>query len=124
MRGRIFLVAAGLGGAISVATDAIARHLLAGDAYRFELAATSARYGLIHAAALLGVAVLWERNDGGFCLGLSAWLFVAGLVLFCGSLDLLAFAASARVAVITPWGGTALIAGWVALLMAALVPRR
>jgi uncharacterized membrane protein YgdD (TMEM256/DUF423 family) len=124
MRGRIFLAAAGLSGAISVATDAIARHLLAGDAHRFELAATSARYGLVHAAALVGVAVLSQRDDSGFCLRLSGWLFVAGLVVFCGSLDLTALGVPSGVAALAPWGGTALIAGWAALLVAALMPRR
>jgi uncharacterized membrane protein YgdD (TMEM256/DUF423 family) len=124
MRGRIFLVAAGLSGAVSVATDAVARHLLASDAHRFELAAISARYGLVHAAALIGVALLWQRDDGGFCLGLSGGLFVAGLALFCGSLDLVAFGAAPGLVALTPWGGTAFIAGWVALLVAAVVPRR
>ena len=123
MRGRIFLAAAGLSGAISVATDAIARHMLAGDFYRFELATTSARYGLVHAAVLVGVAVLWRRDEGGFWLGLSGWLFVVALMLFCGSLDVMAFGARAGAAAVTPWGGGAFIAGWVALLVAALVSR-
>jgi uncharacterized membrane protein YgdD (TMEM256/DUF423 family) len=124
MRGRIFLVAAGLAGAISVATDAIGRHLLTSDAYRFDLATISARYGLIHAAALVGVVVLWQRDDAGFWLGLGGCLFLAGLALFCGSLDLVAFGAPAGLAALTPWGGTAFIAGWGALLVAAVVPRR
>lgn len=124
MTGRAFLVIAGLSGAISVGTDAAARHLLAGDAYRFELAATSARYGLIHAAALVGVAVLCDRDGAGFWLGASGWLFVAGLALFCGSLDLIAAGAPPGLAALAPWGGTAFIAAWVALLVAALATRR
>lgn len=119
MRGRIFLVTAALAGAISVATEAAARHHLAGDAHRLELATIAARYGLIHAVALIGVTLLWQR-DGGFCLALAGWLFLAGLALFCGSLDLIAFGAPAGLAAFTPVGGTAFIAGWVALLVAAL----
>lgn len=124
MTKRAFLVIAGLSGAISVSTDAAARHLLAGDAHRLQLAATSARYGLVHAAALVGVAALCDRNGPGFWLGASGWLFIAGLALFCGSLDLIAAGAPAGLAALAPWGGTAFIAAWTALLIAALAPRR
>ena len=119
---RCFLAAAGIAGAISVAADAAARHLLAGDAARLELATIAARYGLIHAAALLGVAILAGR--GGFWPRAAGWLFIAGLILFCLSLDLVALGASSRLTALTPWGGSAFILGWLALLIAALRPRR
>ncbi len=123
MAARIFLIAAGSSGAASVAADAVARHLLAGDAYRLDLASISARYGLLHAAALVGVTALAAREGGDFWLSLAGWLFVAGLLLFSGSLDLVAFGAPARLAMAAPWGGTAFIAGWLALLVAALRSR-
>ena len=124
MRARIFLAIAGASGALSVAVDAAARHLLAGDAQRLELATTAARYGLVHAAALIGVALLSQRQDAGLWLGLAGWLLVAGLVLFCGSLALMAAGAPPFVALLTPWGGGAFIAGWLALVAAAVTPRR
>ncbi len=124
MAGRAFLAIAGLSGALSVGADAAARHLLAGDSTLFEFAAISARYGLIHAAALVGVTALLHRNGGGFWLAVGGWLFAAGLVLFCGSLDLVAAGAPAALTGLTPWGGTAFILGWAALLVAALAPRR
>ncbi len=123
MSERVFLAIAGLSGALSVAADAVARHLLAGDPARFELAATGARYGLIHAAALLAVAVLIGRARGGFWIHAGGWLIVAGLVLFCGSLDLVAAGAPKGLTVLAPWGGTSFILGWVALFIAALRPR-
>lgn len=123
MSSRIFLAVAGLAGAISVAADAAATHLLAGDPYRLGLAATAARYGLIHAAALLALGLLIERG-GGFWLALAAWCFVAGLALFCGSLDFLAAGAPHGLAMAAPWGGTAFILGWLAILVAALRPRK
>ena len=124
MRGRIFLAIAGLFGALSVGLDAATRHLLEGDAQRLEFARIAARYGLIHAAALIGVALLAQRQDAGLWLGLAGWLLVAGLVLFCGSLALLAGGAPPLVAMLTPWGGVAFIAGWLALFVAAVAPRR
>ncbi|HVA13866.1 MAG TPA: DUF423 domain-containing protein [Stellaceae bacterium] len=116
---RFFLAMAGLSGALAVAVDAAATHLLAGDLYRLDLAATSARYGMIHAAALLALALLAERADG-FWLAAAGWCFVAGIALFCGSLDLLAAGAPHGFAAAAPWGGTAFIVGWLAVAVAAL----
>jgi uncharacterized membrane protein YgdD (TMEM256/DUF423 family) len=124
MAARVFLAIAGLSGAVAVGLEAAARHLFAADAYRLDLAMTSARYGLIHAVALLGVGALLSRDGKPRCLAIAGWLFVAGLVLFCGSLDLIVAGASHSFVIVTPWGGTAFIAGWVALLVAALLPRR
>ena len=123
MPSRIFLAIAGASGAIAVGVDAAATHLLAGDPVRLGFATTAARYGLIHAAALLALALLIERS-GGFWLKLAGWCVVAGLILFCGSLDLLAAGAPSGVAIAVPWGGTAFILGWLAVLVAALRPRR
>jgi uncharacterized membrane protein YgdD (TMEM256/DUF423 family) len=119
---RIFLAIAGVAGAVSVAVDAAATHLLTGDAYRLGLAATASRYGMIHAVALLAIAFLIER--GGCWLCAAGWCFVVGLVLFCGSLDLLAAGAPHLIAHAAPWGGTAFILGWLAVLVAALRPKK
>jgi uncharacterized membrane protein YgdD (TMEM256/DUF423 family) len=119
---RIFLAVAGAVGAVSVAVDAAATHLLAGDTYRIDLAGTASRYGLIHAAALLALAFLIER--GGRWFRAAGWCFILGLILFCGSLDLIAAGAPPIVARAAPWGGTAFILGWLAVLVAALRPKR
>ncbi|HEY3920457.1 MAG TPA: DUF423 domain-containing protein [Stellaceae bacterium] len=123
MPSRVFLAVAGASGAVSVGIDAAATHLLAGDAERLAFAATAARYGVIHAAALLALALLIERANN-FWLKAAGWCFVAGLAMFCGSLDLLAAGAPHGVAAAAPWGGTAFILGWLAVLVAALRPRR
>jgi uncharacterized membrane protein YgdD (TMEM256/DUF423 family) len=122
--GRFFLAAAGVAGAISVAADAVARHVLAADAHRLELATIAARYGLIHAVALTAVVILLQRTGGGaFWVVATGWLFVGGLVLFCGSLDLIALGATPRLSALAPWGGTAFILGWVFLVVAAIRSR-
>lgn len=124
MAGRTFLAIAGLSGALSVGADAAAQHLLAGDPSRLEFATIAARYGLIHAAALVGVTALLRHNGGGFWLAVGGWLFVAGLLLFCGSLDVVAAGGPGALTRLTPWGGTAFILGWAVLFVAAVVPRR
>jgi uncharacterized membrane protein YgdD (TMEM256/DUF423 family) len=125
---RFWLAIAGLSGALAVAADAAARHLLAGDAYRLEVAATAARYGLLHAVALAAHLERAGADRGGgaarLFLTLAGWCFVAGVLFFCGSLYALAVGAPPQVARATPVGGTLFIAGWAALLLAALSPRR
>ena len=98
---RIWLAVAGVSGTAAVAADAAARHLAAGDTYRLHLAATGARYGLIHAAALLGAAVLAAQERQGLprrWLGLCGWCLAGGLLLFPGGLYLLAMGAPATLA--------------------------
>ena len=120
---RVFLAAAGLGGALAVAGDAAAQHLLANDIYRLGLATTAARYGLIHAVALIGLVAISRDGKGSFWFGAAGWCFVAGLVLFCGSLGLIAAGVPHALAATAPWGGTAFILGWISVLIAAFRPR-
>jgi len=77
---------------------------------------------LIHAAALLALGFLIERGSGW--LRAAGWCFILGLILFCGSLDLLAAGAPEIVARAAPLGGTAFILGWMMVLLAALRPKR
>jgi uncharacterized membrane protein YgdD (TMEM256/DUF423 family) len=126
---RAWLALSGLSGAVAVAADAAARHVLADDAARAALVGIAARYALIHAAALLALAalaVLW-RGDAGrprrHAFGVAGWCFALGLVLFPGSLYLLAAGAPPAVARVTPWGGGLFIVGWAALIVAAAIPR-
>jgi uncharacterized membrane protein YgdD (TMEM256/DUF423 family) len=123
MHWRIWIAIAAASGLAAVSGDAAARHLFAGDAYRIDLVSTASRYGLLHAGALIGVAALAPRL-GGMWIPIAGWCFTAGMILFCGSLYLLAFAASALAARATPVGGLLLIAGWAALLLAALAPKK
>jgi uncharacterized membrane protein YgdD (TMEM256/DUF423 family) len=126
MKARLWLALAGLSGAAGVAAEAAARHLLAGDPRRLELAATGGRYGLVHAAALLAVAALAGGARPGAArrwLAVSGWCFAAALLLFPGSLYLLAAGAPPGLAWLTPIGGTLFIAGWLALAAAALQKR-
>jgi uncharacterized membrane protein YgdD (TMEM256/DUF423 family) len=60
---------------------------------------------------------------GSNWLRAAGWCFIIGLILFCGSLDLLAAGAPAIVARAAPMGGTAFILGWLMVLLAALRPQ-
>ena len=114
---RIWYAVAGLGGFLSVAAGAAAAHL-ASDPQAAEFLRTAAAYGLVHAAALLALA-----TRGGpplLALAVAGWAFTAGIVLFSGSLAALALSGVGWFALVTPFGGVALMLGWLALALAAL----
>jgi uncharacterized membrane protein YgdD (TMEM256/DUF423 family) len=120
---RTFLVLGALSGAISVAAGAFGAHGLKARLPADLLAVfeTAARYQMFHALAL--VAAAWAAGRGGGGAGAAAWagwLFVAGTVLFSGSLYVLALTGVRALGAVTPFGGVAFIAGWIALAIAAL----
>ena len=113
------LFLAGINGAIAVVTGALAAHsgsLSAGPAATIRLGGT---YHLAHALAL-GLAALAARGAARPRAEASAWLFLAGIILFCGGLYLLALTNMHLFAYLVPFGGIAFIAGWIMLALAAL----
>jgi uncharacterized membrane protein YgdD (TMEM256/DUF423 family) len=87
-----------------------AHHLhLAGD--MLEAFETGVRYQLIHAVALVVIALAFERGGGGL-LAVSGWLFVAGQVLFPFGLYVFAVTENHAWALLTPVGGVCYLAGW------------
>ena len=110
----IWILAAAINGLVAVAAGAAASHLFADDARRLALMDTGARYAMYHALALLTLAALagaGKRATDRF-LAIAAWLFIAGTVLFSGSLYLLAFTGVRALARLTPFGGAAFLLGW------------
>ena len=81
----------------------------------FEVAV---RYQMYHALALLGVGGVAGRPPGG-AVAVAGWLFVAGTILFSGSLYALSLTGHRWLGAITPLGGVAFLAGWAALAWAA-----
>ncbi len=116
MRWGLWLALAGLNGGISVAAGAFAAHGLQamGDAYAVELMEKVARYQLVGAVGLLVVAWLRERGLSGRAADVAGWLFLSGIVLFCGALSGIALA-GLPMGMVAPFGGTALILGWFTL---------
>jgi len=111
---------AAVNGFLAVAGGAFAAHGLksALDADMLAIFETAARYQMYHALALLAVAWLAAARPGG-AIGWSGRLFLAGIVLFSGSLYAHALTGARVLALITPIGGAALLAGWVCLFAAA-----
>src|SRR5882724_4562155 len=112
----IWIAVAAVDGLLAVAAGAAASHLFADDPRRLAWMSTGAQYALYHAAALLALAALADRAKGSAAfLAAAASLFIAGMVLFSGSLYLLALTGLPGWAWATPWGGTAFMLGWASL---------
>jgi len=103
---------AGLSGFLAVAFGAFAAHG-AKDARAAELLHTGSLYQMTHALAVFGWLVL---HKAGAKTGLATpALFLAGTVLFSGSLYTMAFGAPRILGMITPLGGLCFLAGWLML---------
>ncbi|HLK12676.1 MAG TPA: DUF423 domain-containing protein [Candidatus Binatia bacterium] len=104
--------------ALAVAAGAFAAHGLRARLAPDLLAVfeTGARYQMYHALALLAVAWAVGRWPGAAVAG---WLFVAGVVLFSGSLYVLALSGVRWLGAVTPLGGLAFLAGWLVLAWVA-----
>lgn len=121
---RTFATLGALSGFIAVAAGAFGAHGLKSRLAPDMLAVfeTGARYQLYHALALLAVAWAHGRWPAGAGAATwSGWLFVAGTLLFSGSLYALALTGARWMGAITPVGGLAFLLGW--LLLAWAVSR-
>ena len=113
---RLCLVAAGLLGASGVAAAAAASHT--GDSRIFGAVATIA---LPHAAALVAFSLVPRP---GMLMRAGAILIAAGSVLFCLDLAARHYLGSALFPMSAPFGGTAIIAGWLVIAAAGIAVRR
>lgn len=108
--------------ALAVALGAFGAHALkarlAPEA--LDIWRTGVTYHAWHALALVAVGLLMLHAPGSGALRVAGWLFAAGIVLFGGSLYALALGAPRAFGAVTPFGGLAFIAGWVAFAIGAL----
>ena len=104
---------------VAVAAGAFGAHYLKARLTPEHLAAfeTAARYQMYHAIALFVCASLTER--GWRLAPRAGWLFIAGTILFSGSLYLVALTGISTFGIITPFGGMAFLAGWLSLVICA-----
>ena len=119
---RTFLLIGSLLGFLGVALGAFGAHGLKTRISPEMLAVfeTGVRYQMYHVSALLIVAVAMGNFGGARLLAIAGWLFVTGIVLFCGSLYALAFTGVGALGAITPVGGALFLGGWACLAIFAL----
>ena len=117
---KLFVLLGAASGFVAVAAGAFGAHALKSRVSTDMLSVfeVGARYQMYHALALFAVAWVAARWPGPAALA-AGWLFVAGTVLFSGSLYLLALTGVRWLGAITPLGGAAFLAGWLCLGWAA-----
>jgi uncharacterized membrane protein YgdD (TMEM256/DUF423 family) len=116
MMSRLFVVLGAVSSFIAVAAGAFGAHALRARLPADLLAVfeTAARYQMYHALGVLAVA--WAVTQWPTTLvRLAAWLFLAGTVLFSGSLYALALTGARWWGAVTPLGGLLFLGGWLSL---------
>src|SRR6266487_4249679 len=117
---KTFLITAACLGALTVASGAFGAHSLRDKVSEYVLSIfeTAVKYQFYHVFALLAVGILFQSHNNAWMLW-SGRLFIAGIILFCGSLYALTyFLANGNenmkwLGSITPFGGLCFVAGWI-----------
>jgi len=111
---RTFLLIGAVLGFVGVALGAFGAHGLRGRLSPEMLAVfdTGVRYQMYHVFAVLVVAAAIGHIGNARLLAVAGWLFVAGIVLFSGSLYALALTGIGLLGAITPIGGLFFLIGW------------
>lgn len=118
---RIFMTLASLLGGLAVALGAFGAHALRDRLDERMLAnfETGVRYHFYHALALVAVVVVIKLWPTSTLATYAGWLFLVGILIFSGSLYLMALTGARWLGAITPIGGVAFIAGWLCLALVA-----
>jgi uncharacterized membrane protein YgdD (TMEM256/DUF423 family) len=116
---KIAFLFAAFAGALGVVLGAFGAHALRGsiEPRLIETFQTAVQYQLIHALALLLVSLTMGWLGQSLSLEISAYAFMAGIILFSGSLYGLVLTEMKWLGPVTPLGGLCLIVGWLALLI-------
>jgi uncharacterized membrane protein YgdD (TMEM256/DUF423 family) len=117
---KVFIFIGALAGGLGVAIGAFGAHGLRGRLSPDMLAVfeTGVRYHMYHALAILLTGLLMARLEGRAIM-IAGWAFSTGILLLSGSLYALALTGVTTLGAITPLGGVAFLAGWLALMIAA-----
>ena len=121
MTARLALTLAGALLALAVALGAFGAHALKARLSPEMSAAwqTAVQYHAWHALGLAGAGLFLLQRPSAAGIALAGWLFVAGVVLFSGSLYAMALTGVRTLGAVTPLGGAAFVAGWIVFAWAA-----
>jgi uncharacterized membrane protein YgdD (TMEM256/DUF423 family) len=110
----------------AVAAGAFGAHALGSGVppARLEAWQAGVRYAAWHGLALIATGILMRADPGSRALRAASALFAVGIVLFSGSLFALVLADARALGFVTPLGGVAFLAGWIAFLAGVSRPSR
>ena len=112
-------------GLLSVLAGALGVHALRDtlDPGALNTFQTATRFQMYHALALVLTGLLVDRWPSRR-LVTAGWLFTAGVVVFCGSLHILALTGIGIFGAVAPVGGASLMGGWGLLILSAFTSRK
>lgn len=123
MNGKAIIMAAGLSGALAVGLGAFGAHGLEEiltKTGRLDTFETAVNYHFYHTLGLLLIGILALVRPNWKSLKFVVWSFVAGIILFSGSLYILSLSGVTWWGAVTPLGGVGFIMGWLGLFYVAL----
>ena len=122
---RTLLLIGAIFGFLGVAFGAFGAHALRSRLSPEMLAVfeTGVRYQMYHTFAVLIVAAAIGHIGNARLLVIAGWIFVAGIVLFSGSLYTLALTGVGTLGAITPIGGLLFLIGWLCLALSRSLSR-
>lgn len=117
---QIWIVLGSVFAFLSVAFGAFGAHGLEGklEPRMLTIWETAARYQMYHSLALIGLGI-WATQNTASSTSVSGYSFVAGILLFSGSLYALALTGVKVLGAITPLGGMAFMIAWIAFAVTA-----
>jgi uncharacterized membrane protein YgdD (TMEM256/DUF423 family) len=117
---KTFLLLGAVAAFLAVTLGAFGAHGLRGrlSPEMMNVFQTGVQYHMAHALALILVSATMGRM-GGWLVQAAGWSFLAGIVLFSGSLYALSISGVTILGAITPIGGLAFLIGWACLAFAA-----
>lgn len=119
---KLFIILGALNAFLSVAFGAFGAHGLEKmvEPKYLEIWKTGVTYQMFHATGLLVIGVLLGKLPASALLSWSGWLMLIGIILFSGSLYVLAVTKIGVLGAITPLGGVCFLAAWILLMVAAV----
>ncbi len=114
---RRLLLCAAISGFVTVALGAFGAHALRNTLTSDMLTVwqTGIQYQSLHTLAMLAIGLLSIQLPDARWIKRAGWLMLLGILLFSGSLYLMAVTGITMLGAITPFGGLSLLAGWTAL---------
>lgn len=119
---KTFIILGAINAFLSVALGAFGAHGLEGklEPKYINIWEKAVKYQMFHATGLLIVGILLGKFPASALLTWSGWLMLIGIVLFAGSLYVLAVTQISVLGAITPLGGVSFLAAWALIVIAAV----
>lgn len=119
---KTFIILGAINAFLSVALGAFGAHGLEGklEPKYLDIWEKAVKYQMFHATGLLIVGILLGKYPASALLSWSGWLLFIGIILFAGSLYVLAVTQISVLGAITPLGGLSFLAAWILIIIAAV----